>query len=1237
MKRSLLFFMLLLLGTSFLAAQSASLSGKVKEGDSKEPVVYGSVALYMNGNLKSVTETDLDGNYNFSSLDPGTYTVEFSYVGFATKRIEGVQINAGKAISLDADMAAEGLVITGVEVVAYKVPLVERDNTTQGATLTSDQIRSLPTRNINAIAATSAGLSSADEGSSLNVRGSRDDATNYYVDGFRIQGSLLPESEIDQMQVITGGVEARYGDVTGGIISITTKGPSSKFSGSVEAETSKYLDPYENSLVGVNLSGPILRNKKGVTLLGYRVAGRYTYRLDDNPSAVPVYRVKDEVLARIENEPVIVRGGQSFVAADFLTNADVDVLDVRPFEDAATMNLNAKLDARLSDAIDISITGAFTNNENRFTPNENSVGGASWRTFNSHNNPTRIDEDTRFSFRFRHRLGSNAPGGESKKTSSIQNASYTLQGSYEKETFSIADPRHGNNLFDYGYVGRFDVDYIPVFAADADELGNLFLNHVDYREVLRGYDTNNSPNPVLANYNKPFNLPINETLNPNQPSYAIQNVFGENPNVTIDNLFAINGRTSNIFNESWNFHQNVGTVYNRNIRQSNDIYIFNANASFDLVPGGDADKGRHNIQLGIAYEGRVNREYDVRNPRLLWQAARQQANAHIQGIDAENADTLGMYSQLYADGDAIIDPFFDAPILSVTLQDPVDARFYKAVRESLGVGLDQYVNVDGLTPDQLSLDMFSAKELNDQFIIDYYGYDYLGNEYDGNFEDFFTARGADGIRTFPVAPARPLYTSAYIQDKFTFRDIIFRLGVRLDRYDANTQVLQDPYSLYAIQGAADFHNNFGGERPGNIGDDFRVYTETDNGERVQAYRDGDNWYRADGTPTNGPQEIEGIRTGLVFPKYQDPNAHAPNYIKSDNFNPSASFQDYEVQFNVMPRLAFSFPISDEANFFAHYDVLIQRPNSNTIATPLDYFYFVERTGSSTFDNSALRPERTVDYEVGFQQVLTTASAIKISAYYKEMRDMIQLRTFFPVPIVGSYTTFDNLDFGTVKGFSFGYDLRRTRNFSLNANYTLQFADGTGSDTESQRGLTNRGNLRTLFPLSFDERHRMNFVADYRFAKGEGPRVAGAYILANAGVNLQAVAVSGRPYTAKQTARELTAEGTIGAINGARNPWNYTLNLRVDKNFTFANKVGLNVYVRVSNLLDTRNILGVYGKTGSPEDDGFLRSSFGRDQINSIANSQREVEAYLASYQWRLLNSDFFSLPRRIFLGAIMDF
>ena len=521
---------------------------------------------------KTYSEQEKNDTDNFANIDNGTFSVEFSYLGLQTLKIEGVQVFAGKAIKLDAEMQAEGVLLDVIEVVAYEVPLVEQDNTTQGGTLTSDQIRSLPTRNINALAATTAGLSTADEGDDVSIRGSRDDATNYYVDGIRVQGNLIPESEIDQLQVITGGVEARYGDVTGGIISITTKGPSSKFSGGVEAETSQFLDPYDNSLVGLNFSGPILKNSKGVSVLGFRVAGRYTDRLDDDPSAVPVYRVKDDVLAELEANPVITRAGAPFVAADFLTNEDVNPLEVRPFEQRTLMNLNAKLDARFSDAIDVTLSGTYFDGEDQFTPSENSSTAASWRTLNSHNNPTRVDTDYRVNFRFRHRLGGATSGsGDDRKVSTVQNAMYTLQASYENETFKIADPRHGDNYFDYGYVGNFDVDFIPTFDTEfaVDSLGNILRTdtHNDFREELVAYDFSNSSNPVLANYNNPFG----------------SGTDGDLSVASIDELFAINGRTNTIFTESWNFHQNVGTVYNRAINQDNDIVIFNANASFDLV------------------------------------------------------------------------------------------------------------------------------------------------------------------------------------------------------------------------------------------------------------------------------------------------------------------------------------------------------------------------------------------------------------------------------------------------------------------------------------------------------------------------------------------------------------------------------------------------------------------------------------------------------------------------------
>ena len=75
--------------------------------------------------------------------------------------------------------------------------------------------------------------------------------------------------------------------------------------------------------------------------------------------------------------------------------------------------------------------------------------------------------------------------------------------------------------------------------------------------------------------------------------------------------------------------------------------------------------------------------------------------------------------------------------------------------------------------------------------------------------------------------------------------------------------------------------------------------------------------------------------------------------------------------------------------------------------------------------------------------------------------MIQIvKTNYAYPI--SYLTYGNIDFSTVKGFSALYELRRTGNTSLSANYTLQFANGTGSSATSGYSLVNTGqpNLRT---------------------------------------------------------------------------------------------------------------------------------------------------------------------------------
>jgi outer membrane receptor protein involved in Fe transport len=1223
----------------FTAWSQSSLEGKVTDATSGEALIFANVILFKNGNLITGAQTDLDGNYVFSSIDPGTYDVEASYTGYPSQRQTGVLILAGKAIRLDFKLDV-GLLLDIVEVIAYKVPLIEQDNTTQGGIKTAEQIRNLPTKNINAIAATTAGLSSID-GGDINIRGSRTNATNYYLDGMRVDAARIPQSEIEQLQVITGGIESRYGDVTGGLISLTSKGPSSTLSGSVEVESSELTDPYGYNLVSANLSGPVLKNKTtNQTIMGFRVSAQYRDRKDPNPRAFGGYRATEEAIDRISKNPLTYVNGTPVLLADRLEESDVELLEARPNVGDKRYDFTGKLDFKVNDAIDFTVGGTYYDNKQHFSPNRQ------WNLLNWQYNPYRNESGYLANVRFRHRIGGTPAGGSTETTPSIiRNISYTLQYGYEKSFFEEGDDRYKDNLFQYGYVGKFDVEWLSVvgiaqdtsspFAKPLAPGSTIYGEHFGYGEtfVEGGYTPSTTINPLLNNYN-----------------------IGQDV-IDFRNYNAYNGEWSDIVNSAYaGVHTATGAIYNRFDKRESDIHTGALNASFDLFPGG-SEKGRHNIQFGLLYEQRSTRRWAM-NPRDLWNNMRFAANTHIIGLDSNQiigVDTL----TISIDGGPVQD--FEIMTFQTLVQENPSLLFYSKVRELTGQSLNEYVNIDGLDPNSLSLDMFAAEELTNRRQLTYHGYDYLGNKlgFDVTFDDFFTAEDNQQRRTLPVAANKPIYSAAYFQDKFTFRDIIFRLGLRVDQYDANTKVLKDPYSLYEIITVNDFYDlpNVDDLKPENVQDDWKVYVVSDGSTEVRAYRDGDQWYTAEGTPVNDGAEILGNEIPNPYYVEQNPanrNIRARGFRDpvtgeiTSGFDPSKSFEDYKPQISWMPRLAFSFPISDEANFFVHYDILVQRPPSNTIATALDYFYWSDGPPEN---NPNLKPEKTIDFEVGFKQKITNSSAITLSAYYKELRDMIQSQTYLFVPGIpgNSYNSFGNQDFGTVKGFSFSYDLRRTQNLEMTAAYTLQFADGTGSSATSQVDLNinGRGNLRYLTPLSFDERHRLSTNIDYRYGSGNlynGPRWFGLDIFSNAGISLQGNAASGRPYTKRQKPERFDASGLSGSINGARLPWNFTLDLRADKSFRImgnenSKPLFANVYLRIENIFDARNIIGVYTGSGSAYDDGFLVTPSGQSSIQTLEDSGRgdDIDNYLLSYQWGLLNPAFFTLPRRVYLGATLQF
>jgi Ca-activated chloride channel family protein len=172
-----------------MSTNHTGIKGTVTDASTGEPTVFATVSLYLKGILIKGTETDMHGAYEFSGINPGTYDVEVSYVGFTTQSRKEVVVNAGKITEVDFKLES-GAMLEEVEIVEYSIPLYAQD-ISHAHIKTAEQIRNIPTKDIRALSGTASGTAK-DE--AISIRGIRTDATQYYIDGVSVSGNAMPGS-----------------------------------------------------------------------------------------------------------------------------------------------------------------------------------------------------------------------------------------------------------------------------------------------------------------------------------------------------------------------------------------------------------------------------------------------------------------------------------------------------------------------------------------------------------------------------------------------------------------------------------------------------------------------------------------------------------------------------------------------------------------------------------------------------------------------------------------------------------------------------------------------------------------------------------------------------------------------------------------------------------------------------------------------------------------------------------
>ena len=992
------------------------------------------------------------------------------------------------------------------------------------------------------------------------------------------------------------------------------------------------LDKYGYNLAEGMLSGPIWMQKdstgkKTKPRLGFLISANITDQMDNRPLAGGSYRIKKSVRDSLIADPLrpTSTGLGTFHNALFLRQNDFEKTAWRMNARNTNFSASGKIDVNTGPSVNLQFGGSlnYSNGTNY---------SRSGSLMNFQNFGVSKSLDYRVYGKISQRFNNEREGSSSK----IKSAMYNIMVDYSKSKNDSYDPKHQYQMFNYGHVGKFVTTRGPSYEFNPITQTYVHNGFKDYEVAFTPSETNATLAAITTEY---------------------YNIYAGSPLGHYENLFQLqNGnalRNGDSPQSVYGIWSNIGTPYNDFSKTEND--------QFRVTGSGSVNIGDHNISLGFEYEQRVDRGWTAgsttsggnNGPIGIWSIARQLTNFHIKELDMNSGVVTDSGSFKAITYDRLNSGYAATHNGEYGGQENNDNQsfFDYNLRNKLGLdpGGKDFVDIDQYDPGTYTFDMFSPDELlnGGNSFVSYWGFDHTGQKVKGatDINKYFNEFDKNGNYKRFVGAFQPVYMAGYIMDKFAFNDIVFNVGVRVDVFDANQPVLKDPYLFYnahtvkearALK-ASDPSQYAWVNIPESMGDDYIVYVnDVNNPSAINGFRTATSWFNASGTSIEDPKVIKGaagIAPWLLNPTQTTPDASA--------------FKDYKAQVNVMPRVAFSFPISEEASFFAHYDILTKRPTSGFRFDPFEYQFIQSR--SAIINNANLKPETTVDYELGFQQVLSPTSSLKISAFYREQRNNVQLINVFEA-YPATYKTYGNRDFGTVKGMTIAYDLRQTGNIRMTANYTLQFADGTGSDATSMGALINAGlpNLRNIFPYSFDQRHAFAITFDYRYGSGEdynGPKIGNINLFENTGLNIFSNIYSGSPYSAQTFITDegignLNA-GISGTLNGSRLPWSYRMDLQLDKtiNIEFGGKDNkkkvtfLNVYLRVTNLLNQFNKISVYRATGNWNDDGYLAAAASQTSIQNQTDEQSFRDYYLMKIQ----NPYNISSPRTIRLGVKFDF
>lgn len=287
-RTSVLLFSALIWALPMVAQLNTSkVEGVVRDSDTGEPL-QGAQVVIEGTRLGNVTNAD--GYYFILNVPPGRRDITFTYTGYQKVTVGEQLLLSGQTTTINASMSSTVVQLEGITVEGESEILMPRDNTVSKQRMTADKIAETPATTLEDMMILEAGVQTGGPdalGRGLRIRGGRlgeeamviDGVTvrNYTADPFRSGlgwvweqelGSLAEDasplefstSAVEQVDIITGGFQAEYGNAQSGVVNIVTKEGGADWHGNVRFttdETNPRTSDFGYNQATASLGGPI--------------------------------------------------------------------------------------------------------------------------------------------------------------------------------------------------------------------------------------------------------------------------------------------------------------------------------------------------------------------------------------------------------------------------------------------------------------------------------------------------------------------------------------------------------------------------------------------------------------------------------------------------------------------------------------------------------------------------------------------------------------------------------------------------------------------------------------------------------------------------------------------------------------------------------------------------------------------------------------------------------------------